>query len=122
MQNETQKREQLLTYISDIHKDVYGFRPRGSYDHLSIDELEKECDSLGDELDEIFRMSRIERKENWIALKKHFAKLVEMGAKDFRQSLKWDMEAEGANGDFDYYCYLKKISYGKADALERLAA
>ena len=122
MENETQQREQLLTYISDVHKDVYGFRPRGLYYDLSIDELKKELDSLGDELEENFRLSRIRRIKNWIALKKYFAKLVEMGAKDFRQALHWDMEDEGANGDFDYYCFLKKISYGKADALERLAA
>ena len=122
MENEIQQREQLLTYISDLHKDVNGFRPRGLYDDLSIDELKKECDSLGEELEENYRVSCIRRIKNWIALKKYFAKLVEMGAKDFRQALHWDMEAEGANGDFDYYCFLKKISYGKADALERLAA
>jgi len=121
MENEMEQKAELLTYISDLHKDVNGFRPRGLYDDLSIDELKKECDSLGEELEENYRVACIRRIKNWIALKKYFAKLVEMGAKDFRQALQWDMEAEGANGDFDYYCFLKKISYFKADALERLA-
>ena len=38
------EREQLLTYISDVHKDAYGFRPRGSYDNYSVVELRAELD------------------------------------------------------------------------------
>ena len=28
---ELSEKEQLLTYISDVHKDAYGFRPRGDW-------------------------------------------------------------------------------------------
>lgn len=122
MENEIQQKAELLTFISDLHKDVRGFRPRGVYDHLSLNELKKVHGALCNEYEEHYRQSCIRRVENWILLKKCFAKLVEIGAKDFRQALQMDMEAEGANGDFDYYCFLKKISYFKADALERLAA
>jgi len=122
MENEIQQKVELLTFISDLQKDVWGFRPRGTYDDLSLDALKKVHNVLSNEYEEQYRQSCIRRVKNWILLKKCFAKLVEMGAKDFRQALQMDMEAEGANGDFDYYCFLKKISYGKADALERLAA
>ena len=43
---ELTEREQLLTYISDVHKDAYGFRPRGSYSDYSVVELRAELDSL----------------------------------------------------------------------------
>ena len=122
MENEMEQKAELLTFISDLHKDVWGSRPRGLYDDLPLDELKKVHSALCDQYEEQYRQSCIRRVKNWILLKKCFAKLVEIGAKDFRQALQMDMEAEGANGDFDYYCYLKKISYGKADVFERLAA
>jgi len=32
------------------------------------------------------------------------------------------MEAEGADGDFEYYCFLKRVDYSKAKIFQRLAA
>jgi hypothetical protein len=56
-------------------------------------------------------------------LKSHYADLVNMGAKDFRQALAWDMEAEDCESwDFGFYCYHKNLSYSKERVLERLAA
>lgn len=39
-------REELLNLFSDLYKDVAGFRPRGNYDHLTVADLQAECDSL----------------------------------------------------------------------------
>ena len=65
-------------------------------------------------------------KESWKELKSHLANLVNMGAKDFRQALEWDMQAEdcvheGFN-DYGFYCYNKRIAYRKERVLARLAA
>ena len=40
------EREQLLTYISDCYKDVYGCRPRGIYNDYSVEELRSTLDRL----------------------------------------------------------------------------
>ena len=120
------ERDQLLTYISDTHKDAYGFRPRGLYNDMSVQELKVELDRLYEAAsEEADRIQNLE-KESWKELKSHLANLVNMGAKDFRQALEWDMQAEncvheGFN-DYGFYCYNKRIAYRKESVLARLAA
>lgn len=120
------ERDQLLTYISDTHKDAYGFRPRGDYSEMSVQELKDWLDRLYvDASEEAERIQNLEEK-SWKELKSHLANLVDMGAKDFRQALDWDMQAEDClhNGwkDYGFYCYNKRIAYSKERVLERLAA
>ena len=117
------ERDQLLTYISDTHKDAYGFRPRGLYNNMSVqelrDELDRLCEAASEEADRIEKLEA----ENWKALKKHLSGLVDIGAKDFRQALAWDMQAEDVpEYDFGYYCFHKGVAYSKERVLARLAA
>jgi len=47
------ERQDLLTYINDTHKAVYGFRPRWSrewVDNVSLTDLRAEAKSLEDEV------------------------------------------------------------------------
>ena len=121
--NDLSEREQLLTYISDTHKDAYGFRPRGDYSDMSVPQLKIWLDSLYE--DACLEAERIQKAEkaSWLALKSHYANLVNMGAKDFRQALAWDMDAEEVESwDFGFYCYKKGIAYNKERVLTRLAA
>ena len=120
------ERDQLLTYISDTHKDAYGFRPRGLYNDMSVQELKVELDRLYEAAsEEADRIQNLE-KESWKELKSHLANLVNMGAKDFRQALEWDMQAENCVhegfSDYGFYCYNKRIAYRKERVLARLAA
>ena len=120
------ERDQLLTYISDTHKDAYGFRPRGDYSEMSVQELKDCLDRLYvDASEEAERIHNLE-KESWKELKSNLANLVNMGAKDFRQALDWDMQAEDCvhEGfkDYGFYCYNKRIAYRKERVLARLAA
>ena len=125
--NDLTEKEQLLSIISDVHKDAYGFRPRSGYSDLSVKELNIELDRLSEAASE--EATRIENLQiqNWTDLKSHYASLVNMGAKDFRQALEWDMQAEdciyeGGYMDFGMYCYTKGIEYSKERTFERLAA
>jgi hypothetical protein len=123
---ELSEKEQLLTYISDVHKDAYGFRPRGTYNDWSVPELKKELDSLCEAANEEAKRIETMENESWVELKEHFTNLVNMGAKDFRQALEWDMQAEDCvhEGwkDYGFYCYSKRIAYRKERVLTRLAA
>jgi len=120
------EREQLLTYISDVHKDAYGFRPRGSYDNYSVVELRAELDRLCEAAEEEAKRIEEMEAEAYKALHKHLAGLVSMGAKDFKQALAWDIQAEECEHDgfvdFGFYCYKKGIAYNKQKVIERLAA
>jgi len=48
-------REQLLSMISDDYKSLYGFRPRGDYNHMTENDLQKWhneiCESIRREMD-----------------------------------------------------------------------
>ena len=124
--NDLSEKEQLLTYISDTHKDAYGFRPRGLYNDMSVPQLKVELDRLCEAASEEADRIHNQEKRSWLALKSHYANLVDMGAKDFRQALHWDMQAEDCvhEGfkDFGFYCYHKRVSYSKERVLARLAA
>ena len=53
------ERQDLLSYISDTHKAVYGFRPRGETSQMTIDDLRAEAKFLEDEIiEEIKREKR----------------------------------------------------------------
>jgi len=46
--------DQARSLFSDLYKDVRGFRPRGQWvTDMSLSELEKEIDALGEEIEEI---------------------------------------------------------------------
>jgi len=116
------EKEQLLTYISDCHKDAYGFRPRGIYNDYSVEELRSTLDSLVETANAQYEEEQKMKAENWKNVHVEFSNLVNMGAKDFKQALAWDMEAEEVHGDFEYYCYRKGVEYSKAKVFQRLAA
>ena len=120
------ERDQLLTYISDVHKDAYGFRPRGSYDNYSVVELKAELDRLCEIAEEEYKRQQELEAEAYKALHKHLADLVSIGARDFKQALAWDIQAEDCEHDgfidYGFYCYKKGIAYNKQRVLERLAA
>ena len=55
-------RDNLISLISDLHKDARGFRPRGmfNWDAMSIADLEDLADCMGHELEAIIVAEREE--------------------------------------------------------------
>ena len=115
------EKEQLLTYISDAYKDAYGFRPRGLFNDYSVEELKVRLDELVDQANAQYEEELKMKTNNWNDFHKELADLDNIGAKDYRQALAWDMDAEDVHGDFEYYCYRKGFEYNKKNAIQRLA-
>ena len=44
--NEVDERNDLLSYISDTYKGLYGFRPRGDTSNMTIQDLRDQADGL----------------------------------------------------------------------------
>jgi hypothetical protein len=44
--NGAREREDLLSYISDTYKGLYGYRPRGETFNMTIEDLRTQADSL----------------------------------------------------------------------------
>lgn len=93
---ELSHRDSLLSFISDAHKDAFGFRPRGmGYNEMSIAELEAEAEYLCKEVENTVERERAaeERaRESWEA---SVAKMIELGAASRLDAVRWLLDAEG---------------------------
>ena len=120
--NDMSEKEQLLQYISDEHKSAYGFRPRGSYDHMTVVELRAELTRLNDEANRIYdeekaleveRLEEFEERLFWIQ--------EDLGATDRMEALRWVIQDdEDAQYDPSYFMYINGFSEYTNDAARNL--
>ena len=120
--NDMSEKEQLLQYISDEHKSAYGFRPRGSYDHMTVVELRAELTRLNDEANRIYdeekaleveRLEEFEERLFWIQ--------EDLGATDRMEALRWVVQDdEDAQYDPSYFMYINGFSEYTNDAARNL--
>ena len=104
--------------FSDMHKDAYGFRPRGHafYNADTTDAVKQRIwDAVCEDVEAAIERENNERDAAQIAWEDRIAKLCADHNIDRATAIRWDMDAEDAkNGDtFDigFYCYLVGIRY-----------
>ena len=116
------EKEQLLQYISDAHKDAYGFRPRGQYgDDWSVEELRVELDRLCDYANEVYELEKAREVERLEEFEANLVKLMNCGAKSRMEALRWIIEAdEDAQRDPGYFMYMNGFSEYTNDAAKCL--
>lgn len=94
MANHDCNRNEMLQTISDLHKDAYGFRPRGMrYNEMTTDELSAEFSRLLDALE--VTMAEDARAEA-AAIKKFeatIARIIASGAGNRETALRWFRDA-----------------------------
>jgi hypothetical protein len=110
--------------FSDLHKDAFGFRPRGHEFYEATDARkqaiwDETCEALDFELVRECRFA-LDSQREWEA---KLAKFIELGAADEATAIRWDMEANNIRADdphlsineiverSGYYCYLSGIDY-----------
>ena len=84
----------MLTYISDVHKDAYGFRPRGQYDDWSVEDLKVELDRLVDYANEVYEQEQIAAEKAAAAFDEQILAVQASGAGNREQAIKWLVEAD----------------------------
>jgi len=104
--------EQMACQYWDMHKDAYGFRPRG-VDTSSWTEAEFEA--------EFEQMAGVIERENIVRLaaeetasidfEMRVQSMILVGAKDYEMALRWIHEAEGTGGDDDYLAWTVGLPY-----------
>lgn len=104
--------EQYACIYWDMYKDAFGIRPRG------IDTSSwTEADYLAEfkQLEEIIEREDIARKaaeaQAVIDFENRVANLMHTGTNRERV-IAWLMDAEGANGDSEYFCFTQGLPYG----------
>ena len=104
--------EQAQCTYSDFHKDAYGFRPRGiDTSTWTLEDFEKEFVVFA----RVCEQNRIEREaaeaEAIIRFEDRVLNLMHTGTNRERV-IAWLMDAESANGDFEYFCFTQGLPYG----------
>jgi hypothetical protein len=104
--------EQAQCTYSDFHKDAYGFRPRGvDTSTWTLEDFDKEFAVFA----RVCEQNRIEREaaeaEAIIRFEDRVLNLMHTGTNRERV-IAWLMDAESANGDFEYFCFTQGLPYG----------
>ena len=104
--------------FSDLHKDAYGFRPRGDFfqwlQTATDDEKQAEWDSLLKALEATIAREDAIEKEAIARFETTVATSIAAGAGDRATAIRWLKEAEGDQyvADEDYFEWLQGIPYG----------
>ena len=104
--------EQMQCQFWDMYKDAYGSRPRGiDTTEWTEEEFMAEFETLG----RVIEREEIARKEAEaeaiVAFEDRVINLMHTGTNRTRV-IAWLMDAEGANGDYEYFCFTQGLPYG----------
>ena len=111
------KRNEVLSWISDLYKDVYGIRPRGyNFNEWSDAELEAYTDQLIAQLKENEELERLQEEADVKSFEEQVQKTIEIGAGDRKTALRWLFSGEEydqgeyvTDWDVDGFLYRKGI-------------
>ena len=106
-------RDELLQDISDLTKDVYGFRDRSErYLSLSVEELKKEVDFLVARLEEHVQEEAREQAEALIAYEARIQTYMTDYKLSQADAIRWDMQAEDLDvEDIEHYLWRQGLSF-----------
>jgi hypothetical protein len=104
--------EQMQCQYWDMYKDAYGVRPRG-IDTSSWTEadFEAEFQALGKVIDAEEIARKAAEAQAVVDFEDRVTNLMHTGTNRERV-IAWLMDAEGANGDFEYFCFTQGLPYG----------
>ena len=104
--------EQAQCTYWDMYKDAHGIRPRGiDTSTWTIEDFSKEFESLQKVINANFEQEQADQAEAIKRFEDRVLNLMHTGTNRDR-IIAWLMDAEGADGDFEYFCYTQGLPYG----------
>lgn len=104
--------EQMACQYWDMYKDAYGVRPRGvDTSGWTLEVFEQEFASLGSVIEREQADRKAAEAEAVVKFEDRVANLMHTGTSRERV-IAWLMDAEHANGDFEYFCFTQGLPYG----------
>tara|TARA_R110000868_G_scaffold302601_1_gene563117 strand:- start:3 stop:374 length:372 start_codon:yes stop_codon:yes gene_type:complete len=103
--------EQAQATYWDMHKDAYGVRPRGiDTSTWTLADFDAEFKVLGEAInrEEVIRKER--EAQAVVDFENRVASLMTLDNSRERV-IAWLMDAESANGDFEYFAYTQNLPY-----------
>jgi hypothetical protein len=110
--------EQMQCQYWDMYKDAYGVRPRGVDTSAWTEEVfMAEFELLG----KVIEQEEIARKESEaeaiVRFEDRVTNLMHTGT-NRQRVIAWLMDAESANGDYEYFCFTQGLPYGYFKEME----
>jgi len=104
--------EQYACQFWDMYKDAYGVRPRGiDTSSWSEADFEAEFESLGKAIEREEIARKAAEAQSIVDFEARVAMLVNSNTTR-EQVVAWMMDAESANGDYEYFCFCVGLPYG----------
>jgi hypothetical protein len=104
--------EQAQATYWDMHKDAYGFRPRGvDTSSWTLEQFQEEFVILGQAIDREETARKAAESKAVELFERRVAELISTGAKDSEMAMRWIHEAEETNGDNDYLAWTLGLPY-----------
>lgn len=104
--------EQAQCTYWDMYKDAYGVRPRGiDTSAWALEDFEAEFKVLAQEIEREEIARRAAEAEAITRFEDRVTNLMHTGTNRERV-IAWLMDAEGANGDHEYFCFTQGLPYG----------
>lgn len=110
--------------FSDMHKDAYGFRPRGHEFYTATPERKQEIwDRVAQDVHDEIERERLAQLDNQRRFEEHVTRTIEAGAADRETAIRWIMQAEGIDAHDaayggSYACYHFGVCYELAPMFE----
>ena len=104
--------EQARETYWDMYKDAYGVRPRWiDTTKWTLEDFEAEFASLATAIEQAEAQRKADEAEAITKFEDSVTNLMHTGTNRERV-IAWLMDAEGANGDFEYFCFTQGLPYG----------
>ena len=117
---------ELYGIYSDFFKDAYGHRPRFDFLLYTIEELEYEVQEIIRIAGEVAQEERKAEREIWVNLRQKICDRAKYFDISLKQALEEDiidadvMYGDTGKVDLGYYCFTRRIPYGKYKVLARV--
>ena len=100
-----EEKNECLMWISDLYKDVHGFRPRGyNFDEWSFQELTKFVNDLSDQADQEREYEEKQAQIAEVEFNKRIQEIIDLGAGDRETALRWMLQGDmGDDKELDLY-------------------
>jgi hypothetical protein len=103
--------EQARETYWDMYKDAYGVRPRFvDTTKWTLEDFEQEFASLGSVIQREEADRKTAEAQAIVKFEERVASLMHTGA-DRERVIAWLMDAEHANGDFEYFAFTQGLPY-----------
>ena len=118
---EALERDELATYIYEGHMDAFGVKGRHyDFDAMSLEDLRSEADYISRSVKEQMELEARMEAEAVERFEKAIGEYQAMGAEDRETAIRWVLQAEGLENEYDpsYVCYSLGLPYEMAKEFE----